>query len=69
MIDDNELFITTEKDAMRLMNYKNFTDAQKAKMFYLPVKIKFFNNDEEKLTVYIYDYVRKYQENCKLYLQ
>ncbi|MDR2651476.1 MAG: tetraacyldisaccharide 4'-kinase, partial [Prevotellaceae bacterium] len=46
IIDKNELFITTEKDAMRLMKYENFTEAQKAKMFYLPIKVKFLNNEE-----------------------
>jgi tetraacyldisaccharide 4'-kinase len=69
LIDKNELFVTTEKDAMRLMSYSNFTEAQKTKMFYLPVKVKFLNDEEEKLTNYIIDYAYKYKRNCKLYLQ
>ncbi|MDR2292893.1 MAG: tetraacyldisaccharide 4'-kinase [Prevotellaceae bacterium] len=69
IIDENELFITTEKDAMRLMKYENFTEIQKAKMFYLPIKVKFLNKEEKKITSYIIDYVRKYKENSKFYLQ
>ncbi|MDR1348444.1 MAG: tetraacyldisaccharide 4'-kinase [Prevotellaceae bacterium] len=68
IIDKNELFITTEKDAMRLMNHDNFTEQQKAKMFYLPVKIKFLNREEPKLTSYIIDYIKKYKGNSKFYL-
>ncbi|MDR3287076.1 MAG: tetraacyldisaccharide 4'-kinase [Prevotellaceae bacterium] len=60
-IDENELFITTEKDAMRLMLHNNFSEEQKAKMFYLPIKIKFLNNTEEKITTYLIDYVKKYK--------
>lgn len=69
IIDENELFITTEKDAVRLMKYENFTAEQKTKMFYLPVKVKFLNGEETKITSYIIDYVRKYKENSKFYLQ
>ena len=54
IIDNSELFITTEKDAMRLMGYKNFTQQQKEKMFYLPVNVKFVKADEEnKLKAYM----------------
>ena len=61
-IDNSELFITTEKDAMRLYNYKKFTQQQKEKMFYLPVKVRFLNNnDENKLTNYIVDCITKYR--------
>ncbi|MDR2064901.1 MAG: tetraacyldisaccharide 4'-kinase [Prevotellaceae bacterium] len=69
IIDKNDLFITTEKDAMRLMKYENFTCAQKTKMFYLPIKVKFLNKEEKKITTYIIDYVRKYKGNSKFYLQ
>jgi len=69
LIDKNDLFITTEKDGMRLMSYENFTEAQKVKMFYLPIKVKFLDNDEEKLTNYIINYAYKYKRNSKLYLQ
>jgi tetraacyldisaccharide 4'-kinase len=59
IIDSSELFITTEKDAMRLMHYENFTQQQKAKMFYLPVKVKFLNiTDENKLTDYLDDCIK-----------
>ncbi|MDR0419953.1 MAG: tetraacyldisaccharide 4'-kinase [Prevotellaceae bacterium] len=68
IIDKNELFITTEKDAIRLMKYQNFTEQQKAKMFYLPIQIKVLNKEEEKLTSYIIDYIKKYKGNSKFYL-
>ncbi|MDR1553373.1 MAG: tetraacyldisaccharide 4'-kinase [Prevotellaceae bacterium] len=68
IIDRNELFVTTEKDAMRLMKYENFTEEQKAKMFYLPIKIKFLNKEEKKITEYIIDYIKKYKGNRKFYL-
>ena len=69
LIDNSELFITTEKDAMRLMNYQNFTQQQKAKMFYLPVKVKFLNtNKENDLNAYVINYIKKYKQNLMLYL-
>ncbi|MDR2126603.1 MAG: tetraacyldisaccharide 4'-kinase [Prevotellaceae bacterium] len=68
IIDQNELFITTEKDAMRLMKYDNFTENQKAKMFYLPIKVKILNKDEKKLINYLIDYIKKYKSNSKFYL-
>lgn len=61
LIDSTELFITTEKDAMRLINYKNFTEQQKTKMFYLPVKVKFINTSKENAFIdYVSNHIKKH---------
>ncbi|MDR1984158.1 MAG: tetraacyldisaccharide 4'-kinase [Prevotellaceae bacterium] len=67
LIDKNDLFITTEKDAMRLMMYKGFTVEQREKMFYLPIKVRLLNNKDEVLTTFIINHVRKYKKNSRLY--
>lgn len=43
----NKLLITTEKDAMKLNEYDEFSATLKEKSFYLPIEVKFFNEQEE----------------------
>ena len=40
-----KIVITTEKDAMRLKDLDMFSDAFKAALYYLPVKVKFLEDD------------------------
>lgn len=63
LIDENDILITTEKDSMRLLQYQNFSEEQKSKMFYLPVKVKLLNHEDDKFIKFITDYVRKNKIN------
>jgi tetraacyldisaccharide 4'-kinase len=58
MPSKNKLIITTEKDAMRLVQFEGLEEDVKNAMYYLPVSIEFLNNDEKEFNHYITSYVR-----------
>ncbi|MCF8294641.1 MAG: tetraacyldisaccharide 4'-kinase [Bacteroidales bacterium] len=62
----NKILITTEKDAVRLINHANLSILEDLPAFYIPISIKFVDQ-ERKLTRQILDYVRKNQRNSQLY--
>jgi len=57
---ENKLIITTEKDFVRLIDCDFSEDVKKA-MFYLPVTVKFKNNEEILFTKKIYNHVKKFK--------
>lgn len=58
--------ITTEKDAMRLMNFNTFSEEIKSAFFYIPVGIEFLNDDKDEFDKIIIDYVRRNKRNNRI---
>ena len=45
--NENTIFLTTEKDAMRLELHKDFLNKHEIPIFVLPVEVEFLNNEED----------------------
>jgi tetraacyldisaccharide 4'-kinase len=58
--------ITTEKDAVRLREFTNIAEPFKSALFYIPVGIKFLNDDKDEFDNMIVDYVRKNKRNNRV---
>lgn len=43
---DDKFIVTTEKDAVRLLNNPYFPHALKSRIFYVPIKVEFIDEDE-----------------------
>lgn len=66
-LEGKERFIfTTEKDAMRLRKFANIDMEIKNRMFYIPIEIKFLNQDTEKFNNQILNYVKKNRRDSSL---
>jgi tetraacyldisaccharide 4'-kinase len=55
--------LTTEKDAVRLREFSNIAENIRSATFYIPIGIKFLNDDKEEFDNLIIDYVRKNKRN------
>ena len=67
-IENNEkIIITTEKDAMRFINYKKEILPDKKHWYYIPIEISFHNNAKSSFIKYIVDYAKKNKRNNLLY--
>ena len=65
--DDDRIVITTEKDAVRLQSMKKISEELKKKLYYIPIKVSFLEEQENELfTNKIIDHVRNYQANSRL---
>ncbi len=62
-----KLIVTTEKDAMRLINSPYLRLLKDLPMVYLPVEVKFHGQDEKKFNQQILNYVRENQRNRKVH--
>ena len=62
-----KIVITTEKDAMRLKDLDMFSDAFKAALYYLPVKVKFLEDDGKTFNNKILNYVGENKSNRELH--
>jgi len=58
--------ITTEKDAVRLREFTNIAEPFRSALFYIPVGIKFLNDDQDEFDNMIVDYVRKNKRNNRV---
>ena len=58
--------ITTEKDAVRLREFTNIAENLRYSAYYIPVGIKFLNDDKEEFDNLIVDYVRKNKRNNRI---
>lgn len=54
-----KIILTTEKDAVRLKQLKNFPKSLKDKIYYLPIKIEFLDKGNKDFDKIISNYVRK----------
>ena len=66
---DEKVIITTEKDAMRLRENRYLDYELKAKLYYIPIKVKFLNNRTDDFNQQIIEYVRKNKKHSFLYPQ
>ncbi|MBA3900259.1 MAG: tetraacyldisaccharide 4'-kinase [Bacteroidetes bacterium] len=57
--EENKIIITTEKDAMRLMDAGLKEQASQLPILYLPIKVRFHNDDAEEFNTYILSHVKK----------
>ena len=62
-----KIILTTEKDAVRLMDLPDLPENFKEVLFYLPVKVKFLNDKERLFDKKILNYVGENKSNRKLY--
>lgn len=58
--------ITTEKDAARLREFTNIAEQIRSSFYYIPVGIKFLNDDKDEFDNLIVDYVRKNKRNDRV---
>jgi len=58
--------ITTEKDAVRIREFTNIAEAIRKVFYYIPVGIKFLNDNQEEFDNLIIDYVRKNKRNNRI---
>jgi tetraacyldisaccharide 4'-kinase len=54
-----KFIITTEKDAIRLREFTNIAEPLRSSFYYIPVGVKFLNDDQKEFDNLIIDYVRK----------
>lgn len=59
IVNENKIILTTEKDAMRLAIPGVAKAFENSPIFYLPIKIRFHDDDGEKFNKQILDYVTK----------
>ncbi|MGL4364008.1 MAG: tetraacyldisaccharide 4'-kinase [Bacteroidales bacterium] len=60
------ILITTEKDAMRLMNM-HISEMYKTRIYYAPIEVQFFNNSAIDFSKNIFNYVTKNKRISHLY--
>jgi tetraacyldisaccharide 4'-kinase len=58
--------ITTEKDSVRLREFTNIAESLKTSFYFIPVGVKFLNDDKEGFENQIIDYVRKNKRDNKI---
>lgn len=58
--------ITTEKDAVRIREFTNIAEAIRKAFYYIPVGIKFLNDNQEEFDNLIIEYVRKNKRNNRI---
>lgn len=64
---ENKIIVTTEKDAMRLKDLKDLPDELKSSLYYLPIKVKFLDNEGKEFNTKILNYVGENKSNRKLH--
>lgn len=57
--------ITTEKDAVRILEFTNIAEPERSSFYYIPSGIYFLNDDTAEFNNLITDYVRKNKRNRK----
>ncbi|MBR4651215.1 MAG: tetraacyldisaccharide 4'-kinase [Prevotella sp.] len=60
------VIVTTEKDAMRILDLKDLSKGVRENIYYLPISIEFLQGDENKFNQIILNYVQKNQRNSDL---
>lgn len=60
---NKSVIITTEKDAVRMINHPAVTDDLRKRIYYLPTEVYFLSQQEEKFDQLVLDYVRRERSN------
>lgn len=63
----NKIIVTTEKDSMRFKDIMDLPEELKNKLYYLPVVVKFLNNEEKAFNKKILNYVGENKSNRELH--
>jgi tetraacyldisaccharide 4'-kinase len=66
LVSRNKIIITTEKDAVRLREFSNIAENLRSSVYYIPVGIKFLNDDKNEFDNLIFEYVRKNKRNNRI---
>jgi len=61
--DTSAVILTTEKDAMRLMKFREDSELLREKLFALPMKMKFEEEEEKKFSKIIFDFVKSFKND------
>lgn len=61
------IIITSEKDKMRILDYKNIETLKELPIFYIPIEVEFFDEDRDNFNNQILNYVRKNKRSDKIY--
>lgn len=64
---EKKIIVTTEKDSTRIKDMEDLTDDFKKSLFYLPVKVKFLENEEKEFNQKILNYVGENKSNRELH--
>lgn len=64
---ENKIIITTEKDSMRLKHREDLDDSFKNSLYYLPMQVKFLDNEEKEFNKKILKYVGENKSNRELH--
>lgn len=67
IIGKTKVVITTEKDAMRLKNTELLSAFDDVPLYYIPIKVRFNNDDGEKFDDKILNYVRENLTDGRIY--
>ncbi len=62
----NKIIITTEKDAARLVSTPDLPKSIKKSLYYIPIKVEFLLDKEQKFNEIITSYVRKNKPNSRI---
>ena len=60
----NNLIVTTEKDAMRLLSTEGLSDSIKSSIYALPIEVQILQSKETLFNQNIFDYVKEDKRNC-----
>ncbi|MFH1118989.1 MAG: tetraacyldisaccharide 4'-kinase [Bacteroidota bacterium] len=63
----NKLLVTTEKDAMRLINPDLMVKAMQMPIHYVPIEVEFHNGDKDAFNEQILNYVESNKGKCRLH--
>jgi tetraacyldisaccharide 4'-kinase len=66
LVSRQKFIITTEKDAVRLREFTNIAELIRSSAYYIPIGIKFLNDDKDEFDNMIFDYVRKNKRNNRI---
>ena len=64
---EKKIIITTEKDAVRFLGMTNLEDSIKEALYYLPVKVKFLDDEGKSFNKKILNYVGENKSNRELH--
>ena len=64
---ERKIIVTTEKDAMRILDIKSIEELRKLPVFFVPLTIRFLGKDKQEFDNQIINYVTKNKRNSNLH--
>lgn len=65
--DDRKVIVTTEKDAMRILDFENLPVELTDKIYFIPIEIEFMYKDNDTFNKQILNYVRTNKKYSDIY--